>query len=161
MTKVDSMRKIFVSFAALALLATIGGGMAFATDNPLHGKIIALDAGHGEVADNGTMVNGATNMIDGILVTEAEVNWDVVQALETKLKNTYGTHVVVAERLSSRKDRVNDAIAKCAALDLDGVVGADNRKCDALVSVHHNGSTDHGYDGTLVIYNEKKDKPLA
>ena len=35
------------------------------------------------------------------------------------------------------------------------------RKCDALVSVHHNGSTDATHDGTMVIYNEKQDKPLA
>ena len=35
------------------------------------------------------------------------------------------------------------------------------RKCDALISVHHNGSTDPNYDGTMVIYNEKQDKPLA
>jgi hypothetical protein len=35
------------------------------------------------------------------------------------------------------------------------------RKCDVLVSVHHNGSTDSSYDGLLVIYNEKQDKPLA
>ena len=35
------------------------------------------------------------------------------------------------------------------------------RKCDALVSVHHNGSTNATHDGTMVIYNEKQDIPLA
>jgi len=44
---------------------------------------------------------------------------------------------------------------------LNGDNLGDGRKCDALVSIHHNGSTDSSHDGTLAIYNEKKDKPLA
>ena len=38
---------------------------------------------------------------------------------------------------------------------------AAGRKCDILVSVHHNGNADPAHDGTMVIYNEKQDKPLA
>lgn len=148
------MRKIVVSFVAFALFAIIGGGVAFATHHPLHGKIIALDAGHGSSVSD----TGAVNQKYG--VAEADVNLAVVNALELKLKGQ-GTNVVIAARLSSRKDRVNSAIAQCAALDLDGVIGADNRKCDVLVSIHHNGSTDPAHDGTLVIYNEKQDIPLA
>ncbi len=146
------MRKIIFTFAAFVLLATMAGGTVFATDNPLHGKIIALDAGHGGGE------TGATNVIDGVLITEAEVNLSVVNALKLKLEGQQA-YVIVADQLATRRERVNDAIAKCAAFDLnnDGV----GDKCDALVSVHHNGSTNHGYDGTLVIYNEKKDKPLA
>jgi len=153
------MRKIIVSFAALALLAVVGGGIAFADHNPLHGKIIALDAGHGN-GETGA-VNERVLKSDGTPVTEAEVNLDVVQALETKLKNTYGAYVVVAERFSTRRDRVNDAVAKCAALDVTGDGVADNKKCDVLVSVHHNGSTDPTHDGTLTIYTQKSDQPLA
>ena len=146
------MKKIIFTFTAFALLATMSGGIAFASHNPLHGKIIALDAGHGGGE------TGATNIIDGVLVTEAEVNLSVVNALKLKLEEQ-GAKAVIVARLSSRKDRVNDAIAQCATFDLnnDGV----GDKCNALVSIHHNGSTDASYDGTLVIYNEKKDKPLA
>lgn len=146
------MKKAILTLAGFALLATMGG-TAFATDNPLHGKIIALDAGHGNI---GTDTTGAVNL--RYQVAEADVNWDVVQALKTKLEGQ-GANVVVAARLSTRKDRVNDAIAQCATFDLnnDGV----GDKCDVLLSVHHNGSTDATYDGTLAIYNEKKDKPLA
>lgn len=86
---------------------------------------------------------------------------DVVQALEAKLKNTYGAYVVVAKRYSTRRDRVNDAVAECAKLDINGDGVADNRKCDVLVSVHHNGSTDPTHDGTLTIYTQNADKPLA
>lgn len=148
------MKKIIVSFAAFALLATMGGGVAFAVTNPLLGKIIALDAGHGSSVSD----TGAVNQKYG--VTEADVNLSVVNALKLKLEGQ-GAYVVVAARLSSRKDRVNDAIAQCAALDLNNDGIADGRKCDVLVSIHHNGSTDPTHDSTLVIYNEKQDIPLA
>lgn len=148
------MRKIIVSFAAFALLATMGSGIAFATHNPLHGKIIALDAGHGSSISDTGAVNQKYS------VAEADVNLSVVNALKLKLEGQ-GAKVVIAARLSSRKDRVNDAIAQCAALDVTGDGIADNKKCDVLVSVHHNGSTDSTHDGTLVIYNEKQDIPLA
>lgn len=122
--------------------------------SPLAGKIIALDAGHG----GGEI--GAVNALYG--VQEAGLNWAVVTALKEKLEAAdVGAYVVVTERLPSRKDRVDDAIAKCAAFDLNNDGAGDGRKCDALVSIHHNGSTDSAHDGTLVIYNEKKDKPLA
>ena len=147
------MKKLTFLSVALALALATGNLVAVAEINPLAGKIIALDAGHG----NGE--TGAVNKKYGVI--EADVNWDVVQALKTKLETSYGAYVVVAERFSTRRDRVNDAVAKCAALDIDGVPGADNRKCDVLVSVHHNGSTDPAHDGTLTIYTQNSDKPLA
>lgn len=149
------MKKITFLTVVLAVAVATGNFVAVAETNPLMGKIIALDAGHDEVE------YGASNVIDGVLVTEAEVNWNVVQALKAKLEIPNGAYVVVAKRYSTRRDRVNDAVAKCAALDLDGVVGADNRKCDVLVSVHHNGSTEPTHDGTLTIYTQNSDKPLA
>ena len=147
------MKKITFLSVALVLTLATGNLVAVADTNPLTGKIIALDAGHDEVA------YGASNVVDGVLVTEAEVNWNVVQALKAKLEIPNGAYVVVAERLSTRRDRVNDAVAKCAAFDLnnDGV----GDKCDVLVSVHHNGSTDPTHDGTLTIYTQKSDQPLA
>lgn len=147
------MRKTIFALTAFALLATVSGGVASAA-NPLLGKIIALDSGHGGPGEG----VGAVNLMYG--VNEADVNWDVVQALKPALE-AQGANVVVAARLSTRKDRVNDAIAKCAALDLNNDGTADGRKCDVLVSVHHNGSSDPAHDGTLVIYNEKQDIPLA
>lgn len=137
----------------IALAIPLLWAPAFAAST-LTGKIIALDAGHG---------NGAAGAVnEKYAVEEADVNWNVVQALKEKLEAPeIGAHVVVADRLSSRKDRVNDAIAKCAALDFNGDNIGDGRKCDALISVHHNGSIDSSHDGTLTIYNEKKDKPLA
>ncbi len=159
------MRKIKIGLVILSLIASIGlisTGLIFAegtSSNPLQGKIIALDAGHG---DGSGAVNERVLKSDGTPVTEAEVNWDVVQALKAKLEAPeIGAYVVVAERFSTRRDRVNDAVAKCAALDVTGDKVADNKKCDVLVSVHHNGSTDPNHDGTLTIYTQNSDKPLA
>ncbi len=141
---------LFLSFVLAVVLAT-GSLIAVAGTN-LAGKIIALDAGHG----NGE--SGAVNK--KYQVVEADVNWDVVVALESKL-TAQGAKVVIAERFSTRRDRVNDAVAKCAAVDVTGDGIADNKKCDVLVSVHHNGNTDPTHDGTLTIYTQNSDKPLA
>lgn len=152
-----NFKKVIVSLLVLALLITpsfVSKAVA-----PFDGKIIALDAGHGNGATGA--VNERVLKSDGTPITEAEVNWDVVQALKTKLETSYGAHVVVAERYSARRDRVNDAVAKCAALDVTGDGVADNKKCDVLVSVHHNGSADPAHDGTLTIYTQKSDQPLA
>ncbi len=145
------MKKLILSSvlvsALFVLQASAAGGVA--------GKIIALDAGHGGGE------TGAVNFAYGVV--EADVNWDVVQALQTKLEKQ-GAYVVVADRLSTRRDRVNDAVAKCAALDINRDGTADNRKCDVIVSVHHNSpadATDTTHDGTLTIYTQKSDKPLA
>lgn len=125
--------------------------------NYLDGKIIALDSGHGGAGEG----LGAINLKYG--VTEADVNWNVREALKTKLEGQVGANgsVVMVARLSTRKGRVDDAVARCAALDLNHDGTADGRKCDVLVSIHHNGSADPTHDGTLVIYNEKQDIPLA
>lgn len=117
------------------------------TPNPLKGKIIALDAGHGG-SDNGTR-----NLTYGVV--EKDVNLAVVYALKEKLENA-GANVILTricdENIPSRKDRVDLAMERCKSL---------GRKCDVLASVHHNGSTNPEIDGTMVIYNEKQDKPLA
>ena len=59
----------------MALLIFLGTLSVQAT-NPLKGKIIALDAGHG-----GDW-NGATNEIDGKTITEKDVNLAVVYELK-------------------------------------------------------------------------------
>ncbi|MEK7541883.1 MAG: N-acetylmuramoyl-L-alanine amidase [Patescibacteria group bacterium] len=135
------------TFAALLLGLFVAASMASAA-TPLTGKLVALDAGHG-----GT----ETGAVNGVYqVYEKDVNLDVVLALKAKLE-TDGALVVLTregdETMDSRKSRVDLAIEKCNALY--------GRKCDILVSVHHNGNTDPTHDGTLVIYNEKQDRPLA
>lgn len=140
------MKKILILLLGVALVAPFLTANAVA---PFDGTLIALDAGHGG-AETGA-VNSTYN------VAEKDVNLAVVLALKAKLESA-GAIVVLTregdETISSRKERVQIAMDKCLATILA-------RKCDVIVSVHHNGSTDPAHDGTLVIYNEKQDIPLA
>lgn len=140
------MKKILISLLGVVLVAPLFIVNAIA---PFDGTLIALDAGHG-----GTET-GALNKTYN--VAEKDVNLAVILALKAKLAGA-GAIVVLTregdETITSRKERVQIAMDKCLATTLA-------RKCDVLVSIHHNGSTDPIHDGTLVIYNEKQDIPLA
>lgn len=161
------MKKIKADLALLILLPLISlvlAGIILAQTNPLEGKVIALDAGHGGEELGAQYPANCANdgNVSDCKIFEKDVNWDVVQALKAKLEAPeIGAYVVVAERFSTRRDRVNDAVAKCAELDVNNDGTPDNKKCDVLVSVHHNGSTDPTHDGTLTIYTQNSDKPLA
>lgn len=150
------MKKIKSGLVILGSLASVGlilSGVIYAQAvNPLQGKLIALDAGHG-----GDEVGAQYPANSGTSATiyEKDVNLAVAYALKNKLEGAGATVVLTRkcdETISSRKSRVDMAIEECKSL---------GRKCDALVSVHHNGSTNSTYDGLLVIYNERQDKPLA
>ena len=143
---------------SIFVVGLVTAGVILAQDNPLQGKIIALDAGHGgtnlgaqyppKCADGGDSSDCE--------VYEKDVNLAVVYALKQKLEDA-GANVVLTrecdETISSRKERVDMAVEKCKS--------QYGKKCDVLVSVHHNGNTDATHDGTMVIYNEKQDIPLA
>ena len=117
------------------------------TVNPLEGKIIALDAGHGGDYDGGYNI--------AYEVVEKDVNLAVVYELKTQLEQA-GAKVVLTrvcnKTILSRKERAAIAEEKCL-----GIGG----ECDILLSVHHNGSIDPEHNGILVIYNEKQDVALA
>lgn len=141
-----------IILGSITLVGLIGMGIILAQEisNPLAGKIIALDAGHG--GEEFGAVNNQYNVV------EKDVNLAVVYALRQKLEDpSVGAKVVLTrvcdETISNRKERVDWAVEQCKTIA--------GRKCDALVSVHHNGSTDPNHDGTMVIYNERQDLPLA
>lgn len=150
------MKKIIViSLLSVPLLFSIPGSILSQTvPNPLEGKIIALDAGHG-----GTQLGAQYPVNSGAAgqIFEKDVNLAVIHALKNKLITEGKANVVLTrtcdETVTSRRSRVNDAIDECKAQ-----YGA---KCDTLVSVHHNGNIDPNHDGMLVIYNEKQDIDLA
>lgn len=147
-----------LSFAFLSIDAT---SSQEAPPNPLYGKIIALDAGHG--GDSLGATYPPNTGIDGT-VAEKDVNIATVFALQAKLKAD-GAYVALTrecdETIPRRKDRVDTAKKKCAALDIDKNGEPDGKECDVLVSVHHNGSSDESYDGMTTIYNNKEDLVLA
>lgn len=140
------MKNIFLATFLLFALLTF----PVSATTHLSGKVIALDAGHG-----GTQT-GAVNVKYG--VSEKDVNLEVVFALQILLEAA-GAEVVLTHNgtnvPSTRRERVNIAIEKCKTET------TQKRKCDVLLSVHHNGTSDPTHDGTLVIYNEKKDIKLA
>lgn len=157
MIRLLKMKKIFTASLLLIFPFTFVpfGSISVEALNPLAEKIIALDAGHG-----GTEL-GATypaNMGTDADIYEKDVNLAAVYALKEKLEDpSVGANVVLTrkcdETISRRKDRVDIALEECKSLY--------GKKCDALISIHHNGSTDSTYDGLLVIYNEKQDLALA
>jgi N-acetylmuramoyl-L-alanine amidase len=139
------MKKLFLSSILLSALVLPSFGLQAVA--PFDGKFIALDAGHG-----GDEI-GAVNTTYTLL--EKDANLEVVKVLQAKLETAGATVVLTREgdeTIATRRERVNIAKAKCEAL---------GKECDVLVSVHHNGSSNPDTDGTLVIYNEKQDKPLA
>jgi len=142
-------------FAAIVSMLTIGGCTPVFAFN-VAGKIIALDAGHGS---SNTEI-GASNVIDGRTIAEAEVNGTVLANLKAALESR-GAFVVETERFSTRRERLTDAIDKCGDIDMNGDNIGDGRKCDIVVSIHHNGNVDADHDGTLAIYSQRADLPLA
>lgn len=146
---------ILITLIGLIALS-LGGILTFAQTGPLFGKIIALDAGHGGDELGAQYPANCSGTETKCQIYEKDVNLAVVYALKQKLVGAGATVVLTREcdeTISSRKSRVDMAIEECKSLY--------GRKCDVLVSVHHNGSTYSNYDGLLVIYNEKQDKPLA
>ena len=147
-------RVAVVALLAVLLLVLSPTGTASSQESgPLSGRVIALDAGHGGTELGATYPADAGAVAD---VYEKDVNLAVVYELREQLDGA-GADVVLTreadETIYSRRERVDIAIEKCTSLF--------GRKCDALVSVHHNGSTSPSYDGLLVIYNERRDLPLA
>ena len=124
------------SIAILGLSLLLALPVSAAT-NPFDGKIVALDAGHG----NGE--TGAVGNCNGTTVIEADVNWAVRLELEKLLP--VGTYHEVAQ-LDSRQDRVADAEAF---------------NSDVLISIHHNGSTNTSADYTQSFVTQRNDKIFA
>lgn len=120
-------------------------GLVGAETSPLYGKTIALDSGHGE---SPTSVGASGVCIDetgSFTVTEVEVNNEVRKILGEMIKVAGGEAFMVPQ-LSRRSDRVDAAEAAGS---------------DALISIHHNGSTNTSADYTQFFVTQKKDKDLA
>lgn len=128
------MKKIYISLLGLAVLVPFLSVHAL---TPFDGKIIALDAGHG----NGD--TGAVGYCNGAPVVEADINVAVRTELEKLLPE--GTYYNVAQ-LGSRQDRVADAEAAGSSV---------------LISIHHNGSANASADYTQSFVTQRNDKIFA
>ncbi len=150
------MRRALMIVVVLVLGIVPGLGASANADShlPLDGMVIALDAGHGGTE---TGAVGTTTHDPPHTVREKDLNRAVVEELKARLEDA-GAIVVLSrdgdETIESRRDRVAEARDKCKASELA-------RDCDLLVSIHHNGSSDHTVDYTQVFVTQKKDVALG
>ena len=113
---------------------------AFAQTNPLLGKVIVLDPGHGGSDYGSTECNG---------LSEKEATLDITNRLKALLEAD-GAQVFLTRTDDSTKSN-NDRYT------LANSVGGE-----ALVSIHLNGSTDSSRNGTLGLYGKlNKDKAFT
>ena len=113
---------------------------AFAQTNPLLGKVIVLDPGHGG-SDYGS--------IECAGLPEKDATLDIANRLKALLEAD-GAEVFLTRIDDSTKSN-NDRYT------LANSVGGE-----ALVSIHLNGSTDHNKNGTLGLYGKlNKDKAFT
>lgn len=141
------MKQISILFAVLFLLSST---LAFAAPPPWAGTpggpngggdeplpetpIIIVDPGHGGTAPGTTQCLG---------LTEADANLDIALRLEAILEatNTYDVRLTRTDNSTlSNNDRYTFA---------------NDQGGHALVSIHLNGSTDHGVNGTQGFYGKK------
>jgi N-acetylmuramoyl-L-alanine amidase len=121
--------------AALLILSASGTGAV----SPVAGKIIALDAGHGGGE------TGAVGYCGETAVLESDVNVAVRSALKALLE---ASEAVVFEvpPLPLRRDRT---------------AAAEEAGANALISIHHNGSSNRQTDYTQSFVTQKEDRQLA
>ncbi len=151
------MRRALTIVAVLVLgIVPSLGAAANADDNPLNGVLIALDAGHGGTETGAVGTTSTTTDDPPHPVLEKELTRAVFEELKYLLEDAGATVVLSREAddtIESRRERVSIARGKCKL-----VLGRD---CDLLVSVHHNGSSDHSVDYTQVFVTQKKDVALG
>ena len=128
-------KSLVLGLLAFLMVATV----SVSAESHLSGRIIALDAGHGNGA------TGAIGSCDGVPVVEADVNLKVRAELKAQLEAN-GAIVFEVPQLSSRRGRV--AAAEAAGAEV-------------LISIHHNGSTDTMLDYTKSFITQNSDKVLA
>ena len=128
----------------LALAALLAGGNsapgAAAEQDPLRGKSICLDPGHGGTEP------GAVNAEFGLL--EKNINLDVATHLGGLLEGSGAT--VFMTRDGDQTRSIRQRYEFC-----------NGTEANILVSVHTNSVSDQTIDGTLAIYFHRDDKVLA
>jgi N-acetylmuramoyl-L-alanine amidase len=136
--------RLLAIVALLTLSAGLLGTTAAANDLPLAGKVVALDPGHFETAND----TGAVNDRVQPRLIERDVNWEVVLVTQAKLE-ALGATVVLTRQEGEYLDRPSRYKI------------ANDAKAQALVSVHHNGSADPEVNYTATFYTQPSDKAIA
>lgn len=138
------MKKVFAAslLAAYSLIfVPLGTISAQETTDPLGGKIICLDPGHGGTDP------GAENKEFGLL--EKEVNLDLAKRHEVLLKGA-GVTVYMTRRTNDITLSSRDRYSFC-----------NEKKAGVMLSIHTNSVTDSMVNGTETYYFNDDDKVLA
>lgn len=127
------------TLAVLILLIAVPG---YKEGGTLSGTEICLDPGHGG-SDPGAVYDDGT-----IYLEEADINLDVAFGLKALLE-VDGAQVVMF-RTGDTYGTNNDRYTFC-----------NGAQATILISIHTNSYTNSDWDGSLVLYFKKEDRPLA
>lgn len=146
------MKKLFMLVLVLSMIITVpvsakgkpdhaGGPKGDGGNTDPIAKSVCIDAGHGG-SDSGTVSPDGS-------IKESDLNLDVARQLETILEangyEAYQTRGGYDETLSN-----NDRYTFC-----------NSTNATALVSIHHNGSTNANIDYSLGLYHQGNSRSLA
>ena len=137
---------VLVIAAVLGLASSPTSGQA--GDQPLVGRTVCIDPGHGGDESGAVYQKRGRN---GWTLIEKEINLDVALDLQEKLEVDGGATVVMT--------RVDDSSVSLG----DRVEICNGSGADIIVSLHTNGTRSPRWDGSLTLMskNEDKDRPLA
>ena len=130
--------KIVISILIIFLTCGFAASICTAAPNPLFGKIIVIDPGHGGT-DDGAVANG---------VREATVNLAVGLKIRDKLAATGATVILTRTRDVSLELKARVDIAKATDADI-------------FVSVHANSLTNQEISGIISFYQNGRSNNLA
>ena len=136
---------VLVIAAVLGLASTSTSGQA-GDDQPLEGKTVCIDPGHGGNESGAVYQKRGPN---GWTLREKEINLDVAQDLGAKLV------AAGAEVTMTRKDNIT-TVSLGERVDICNDSGAD-----ITVSLHTNSTRSPRWDGSLTLMSKNEDGPLA
>lgn len=148
-----SKRRCILCLLPIFLLLGLLGSYTIATTNPLAGKIILVDAGHGGIDPGGNRPD----------IKEKDINLAVALQLKEVL-NGYGAKVILSreadEDLSDHCD--NEKISGRYRRDLAARLEiAEESDADLFVSIHANTNANIKRRGAEAFYDRKSDNGKA
>lgn len=146
------MRNSFhILFLFLLMICTFSFFKVKGEENPLHGKIIYLDAGHGGVDSGASYKN----------ILEKDINLSIVQILGSKLENL-GATVYLTRYDDYDLSDINVYHRKQSDLYNRAKI-INESDADLYISIHLNSTTSPTWSGAQVFYDDicKENERLA
>lgn len=148
-----SKRRFIICLLPVFLLLSILGSYTVVNTNPLTGKIILVDAGHGGIDPGGNRPG----------INEKDINLAVALQLK-EILNNYGAKVVLSresdQELSDQCD--NEKVKGRYRRDLAARLEmAEESDADLFISIHANTNNNSKRRGAEAFYDKKSDKGKA